>query len=495
MRSLFVSAALATLAALAACSPYGASEFHCALGGGQCGAGGVCEDTRYCSFEDPTCPGGRKYGDFSGALSGQCTGGEPMLVDAGADAPSPLTCTAGVKQCFGNAVETCNATGTGFDSGLREACGLSCEVIASAPTCTKASGLSTEVQVACGTGANDKDLQAPAGARVTIKNDRIDCTGCAGGVTTIPRAGTNPNAWFCLKSLVLSEGAQVGYEADTVITLFVAQSATIDTTVGFGGHAGELLRAGTGGPGGSSGGGLSGDNQDGVDGRGSCPGQGGAHVNTGADAAGGGGGGAGHAGVGGAGGKGIGKGTPNPVAAGGGDGGPASTACDSPLGYPLKGGSGGGGGGDGSCGNNVGCGASGGGGGGGLQIAVRGDLGGSGSIRADGGDGSQGLAPSAGAGGGGAGGTIMIEAHAFTMTGALDVTGGNGGAVANRAGGMGATTVLAGGVGTNGIAVSEGGSGGGGAAGRVRVNAAAAPNACTAAKPVTACSAGALTPQ
>ena len=35
---------------------------------------GRCEGTGYCSFPSDTCPSGRRYGDFSGPLSGQCVG-------------------------------------------------------------------------------------------------------------------------------------------------------------------------------------------------------------------------------------------------------------------------------------------------------------------------------------------------------------------------------------------------------------------------------------
>ena len=41
---------------------------------------GTCEPTGYCSFPDPFCPSGRRYGQLSGALSGHC-------VDEGPPAP------------------------------------------------------------------------------------------------------------------------------------------------------------------------------------------------------------------------------------------------------------------------------------------------------------------------------------------------------------------------------------------------------------------------
>ncbi len=35
---------------------------------------GVCEPTGFCSFSDPTCADGRRYGDLSGSLANQCVG-------------------------------------------------------------------------------------------------------------------------------------------------------------------------------------------------------------------------------------------------------------------------------------------------------------------------------------------------------------------------------------------------------------------------------------
>jgi hypothetical protein len=52
----------------------------------QCGAGGQCEDTGYCSFVDTSCDSGRKYGEFSGSTySGVCVDGTSIMVDAGTD--------------------------------------------------------------------------------------------------------------------------------------------------------------------------------------------------------------------------------------------------------------------------------------------------------------------------------------------------------------------------------------------------------------------------
>jgi hypothetical protein len=60
------------------------TEFKC-MNDTDCSASGaVCESTGYCSFADPNCVGGRRYGDFSGSAAGTCVGS--IDIDAGVDA-------------------------------------------------------------------------------------------------------------------------------------------------------------------------------------------------------------------------------------------------------------------------------------------------------------------------------------------------------------------------------------------------------------------------
>jgi hypothetical protein len=40
----------------------------------QCGPDGTCEPNNLCSFPDPSCQTGARYGDYSGDLSGECVG-------------------------------------------------------------------------------------------------------------------------------------------------------------------------------------------------------------------------------------------------------------------------------------------------------------------------------------------------------------------------------------------------------------------------------------
>jgi hypothetical protein len=56
----------------------GAAAFNCELDT-QCnaGTGGRCEPNNFCSYMDSACPGGQRYGQNSGGLSGVCVGQEP----------------------------------------------------------------------------------------------------------------------------------------------------------------------------------------------------------------------------------------------------------------------------------------------------------------------------------------------------------------------------------------------------------------------------------
>ncbi|HSD87676.1 MAG TPA: hypothetical protein VLB44_09175, partial [Kofleriaceae bacterium] len=77
-------AAAALLALVAACSgPRNAFECtdnaSCRMGG----TTGTCEVNGFCSFPDPTCTSGSRYGAASGSVSGVCVGDEMMGSDAG----------------------------------------------------------------------------------------------------------------------------------------------------------------------------------------------------------------------------------------------------------------------------------------------------------------------------------------------------------------------------------------------------------------------------
>lgn len=77
------------------CSPYGGGSFAC-TGDMQCGAEGKCAEG-FCSFPDPNCSSGYRYGDLSGPQSNSCVGA--ATGDGGVDTPMPPL-EAGVS-CYG----------------------------------------------------------------------------------------------------------------------------------------------------------------------------------------------------------------------------------------------------------------------------------------------------------------------------------------------------------------------------------------------------------
>jgi hypothetical protein len=58
---------IAALSVTSACLP---KSYNCSSNA-SCGAG-ICEATGFCSYADTACVDGRRYGDLSGSLSGQC---------------------------------------------------------------------------------------------------------------------------------------------------------------------------------------------------------------------------------------------------------------------------------------------------------------------------------------------------------------------------------------------------------------------------------------
>ena len=62
-----------------------ATEYHC-TSSDQCGTGGTCQASGYCSFNDSSC--GQRYGAEAGPYANQCVGGGGT-VDAGTDAFVP----------------------------------------------------------------------------------------------------------------------------------------------------------------------------------------------------------------------------------------------------------------------------------------------------------------------------------------------------------------------------------------------------------------------
>jgi len=84
-------AAMACVVLAAACSPFGGGEFAC-MQDDECAGGpggGRCEADGRCSFPDPACSTGRRYGGFAGTKSNTCVGGG-TVIDASSDSDAPF---------------------------------------------------------------------------------------------------------------------------------------------------------------------------------------------------------------------------------------------------------------------------------------------------------------------------------------------------------------------------------------------------------------------
>jgi hypothetical protein len=89
-----VTALVLAIAALGGCLK--SAAFSCAVEtdctrGGEVG---ICEPSGFCSFADPACPGGRRYGELSGSLANQCVGAENPDGGPDIDAPAAPFCDA-----------------------------------------------------------------------------------------------------------------------------------------------------------------------------------------------------------------------------------------------------------------------------------------------------------------------------------------------------------------------------------------------------------------
>lgn len=85
--------AILFMAALASASCLRTTSYKCDSDT-KCGAGGVCEYPGYCSYADPDCPEGRRYGEYSGIYSNKCIGEIIAGDDSGVDSPpgdGPMT--------------------------------------------------------------------------------------------------------------------------------------------------------------------------------------------------------------------------------------------------------------------------------------------------------------------------------------------------------------------------------------------------------------------
>lgn len=66
-----------------------AGDYHCAAAS-DCGTSGVCQPGGHCSFADPACTSGQRFGALTGPLANQCVGDSDggVVGDAGPDGAS-----------------------------------------------------------------------------------------------------------------------------------------------------------------------------------------------------------------------------------------------------------------------------------------------------------------------------------------------------------------------------------------------------------------------
>jgi hypothetical protein len=101
-----------------------AGNFHCATDN-DCFQGntfGVCESVGYCSFPDPSCSAGQRYGDQSGSYAGQCVqtgGGADAGLDARTDAPLQSDAPLQTVQFLGHSGLSASGGSTGLGFGFQ----------------------------------------------------------------------------------------------------------------------------------------------------------------------------------------------------------------------------------------------------------------------------------------------------------------------------------------------------------------------------------------
>lgn len=113
-------ALLAGLGAWAGCP--GASEFQCS-DDDQCQTGeafGTCQVNGFCSFKDPDCDSGERYGDNSGSLAGQCVdlaGTTGSVTETTTAEPTTSTNTPGESDGTTAAADPATTSGGAEDAG------------------------------------------------------------------------------------------------------------------------------------------------------------------------------------------------------------------------------------------------------------------------------------------------------------------------------------------------------------------------------------------
>jgi hypothetical protein len=385
-------------------------------------AGGACEPNGYCSFGDPRCGSGRRFGNEApGGIAGECVGteaggdGDAGDVPIGGPdaAPGAPDAAPGAPDAAPRAPDAAPATP---DAAPRAPDAAPAPPDAApAPDAAPPPYAPSNIDRALIDRGAGRLVVTAADGTVEIDTDRGTITRLSDGArvlppgasfTLIPRAGWPSLGVFSLGSLRVAAGAELRAVGAAALVLAVADDVVIAGVVDVGGGYPERWSPGPGG--------YKGGTADAPFGLG--PGGGAARRDNG-DV---GGGGAGHVATGGTGGSRAGK-----------AGGAAGASYGASALVPLVGGSGGGAGADfPAAGGPPG---DGGGGGGAVQISAGASISlePSGIIDA-GGAGGQGGAGDNGGGGGGAGGAILLEAPTVEVAGVLAANGGSGGGGANH---------------------------------------------------------------
>ena len=445
------------------------------------GAAGRCEPTGWCSFPDPACASGWRYGaGAGGGLADGCVdGGEPQAdggLDAAPDAPSDgevqtdakvdtTPCTEHTLACDGDDLMQC-VQGV---LQVSQTCALGCSALSSDVRCYTFTPHNVDATTLA---AGTYDWVVEANTDVNTSGTNVPA-GVARTAATQPD-GARDLAIFAVRSLWVKPAAVLRWSGTSAVVIVASDHILIEGAI-------DVSAAGTtAGPGGWRGGNTQAAGQAPSGATAAPPGY---NAGTGEDTGGSGG----------------------SFGAVGGRGGPAGIAGSPQPGtvfgtaslVPLFGGGGGGGG------SGMASGGTGGGGGGALQLvaAVRIDVTGTLITAGAGGGGGDGTFTFGAGGGGGAGGGLLLEAPMVLVTGVLAANGGGGGGGAyqaqdagaagmagqpsavpapggqggssgsptNGAGGAGGAASTAAEVGGTGSGGAPNGGGGGGGVGRIAI--------------------------
>jgi hypothetical protein len=271
MKTMSKWLATAVAVVLATGCNYGTNAFHCD-NSEQCGANGQCELSQggLCSFPDEThCgPGGRSFGDLSGAQSGKCASGQPPEIDAGMSPPEGGGMTPDAQVCFGNTLlHICLAAAPTQSLTISNTTPIN---TTNSPMCVATVSGGTNFCVVAATNININATLRATGSKplVLIASEAIMMS-AAGSIDVGSHRGP-------------PEEAGAGADPDPATICKPGTPPTGDTTSGGGAGGSFTGLGGNGGTGGGVAGGTAGPVAGAItDLRGGCPGQDGEGLATG----------------------------------------------------------------------------------------------------------------------------------------------------------------------------------------------------------------------